>query len=445
MFSPMTPDVGRTLRIMFYVGFSLEIAAILGIFLAGGFAGFLLLPVILLGFVISLIGSFAKPRSGTALLVMLLHAPFFSYLVVWDKGIEPWLQRRAYQEGNRQYWERRHQREHLARLIEAGNLEDAKAFLRQDLPLLRLGAEPPWTTALCPPDGRPPDLELLQLMSERGAPHGGTLLVKAARCSLTTVQAVLELGIAPTARSAQGYTGLMTATDIEVLQFFLDHGVKVDARSNTGATALMFHRTREVTRWLLAHGADPKAIDKYGRSALHYKYQGAREQLAPCFELILDAGADPNLPCAICRYTPLHALVADHDDENADRHWVQDAADLLVERGADPLARDCSSETPLSIRVQAHSTITASLQWPTLKLDDVGGAHLLIATLRARQFGTFRELLDAGANPLAEDFDGSRPLDYYEAHIHDERASDTDYKHMVEAARRFRTTSDAGL
>jgi ankyrin repeat protein len=445
----MNPRVALGLRTVGRLGLAFEVAAFVVIVATGGLAGFLILPVLLIGQITSLIGALPKPRSGAAWLAFLLHLPFFLYFVVWDKGVEPWLKHRAYDQGNRHYWEQRRQREKLASLVEAGKLDEAKAFLREGV-ALRLATEPPWRTALCPPDGRPADLELLELMGERGAPRDGTLLVKAARCSLSSVQAVLKLGIEPTARSTQGYTGLMTASSLDVLEFFLAHGVKVDARSKAGATALMFHRTPEVTKFLLAHGADPKAVDDYGRSALHYKYQGAEQHLAACYELILAAGADPNLTSRNCNYTPLHALAADRQDENADRYWVQDAADVLVKRGADPLVRDCSGETPLSLligweaRVGGDLPITASLRWPNLKLAGVGGGHLLMAALRAQDYRKLKELLEAGANPLAGDFNGKVPIAYFEDHFHPQMPPHGDYKDLIEAAARFRPVADAG-
>lgn len=117
--------------------------------------------------------------------------------------------------------------------------------------------------------------------------------MRAAKCSLVAFQGVMKLGIPETSSGADGLKPMMVATDPALLELLVRQGMSVDARGPRGRTPLMFHRTPEVTRLLLGHGAHARLLDNEGRSALHFG--GPADKLAACYELLLAAGADPNL------------------------------------------------------------------------------------------------------------------------------------------------------
>jgi len=441
----MDPKKASMLRWTFRVGLAIEVLCLVWLWNAshargGGWAALLIVFPPMIGLVTAAIGSFAKnPRSGGAIFSLLVHTFFFMVVggfVGWNQGLKPWLEHQAYTRQDKRNAEHARLRKQLRAFVEAGRYEQAKAFLREDHPLW-VGTYPPWSTALCPPDSKAPDSELLRLMGQRGAPKGGDLLMAASKCSLPAVKAVLKLGVAPTAVSKRGRTGLMTAWQLDILTFFLDHGVKVNARTRTGATAIMFHRSPMVTQFLLDHGADPKAVDQAGRSALHYK--GPFEYLAACYEILLKAGVDPNQRNGLEeQYTPLIAMEMDHWGDNAGWYWDQDSADLLVKYGADPLARNSLGESALYRRINSYEEFVSSLDWPNLDLAGKGGAHLLMAALRQGNFTALDQLLEAGANPGAADFDGVVPLEYYESSFRTETPPNSTHQALLDAAARFR-------
>ncbi|WP_208873069.1 ankyrin repeat domain-containing protein [Fretibacterium fastidiosum] len=98
----------------------------------------------------------------------------------------------------------------------------------------------------------------------------------------------------------------------------------------------------EVARLLLLHGAEADAADEEGRTPLALSLEKG-SAFAGLTELLLDFGADPNGPAG--GGTPLH-LAAEHGSARQ--------VELLLERGANPLAKDGEGRSPLTSALLAE-------------------------------------------------------------------------------------------
>ena len=85
---------------------------------------------------------------------------------------------------------------------------------------------------------------------------------------------------------------------------------------------------------LIKEGANPNTQDHNGWTPLHEVAQRKRLDLV---RLLLDAGANPNIPGGDENYTPLHDAV---------EVGSIDIVEILVERGANKEARTISGKTP---------------------------------------------------------------------------------------------------
>src|SRR5690606_30142363 len=130
---------------------------------------------------------------------------------------------------------------------------------------------------------------------------------------------LLEAGADPDSPNPEGQTALMAVArtgNLAAATRLLDEGATVDARENWGGqTALMWASARrhpEMMRLLIARGADvnarstvrnyqrhvtaegrPKSLDSGGLTPLLY---AARENCHACVRVLLENGADINLP-----------------------------------------------------------------------------------------------------------------------------------------------------
>jgi ankyrin repeat protein len=176
--------------------------------------------------------------------------------------------------------------------------------------------------------------------------------------------------------------------DTGALKTALASGANPNSRDDTGATALMHaaaYASAADVRLLLDTGADVNASNGYGSTALMWAAGDPAK-----VQLLLERGASPNAR-AIDRTTAL--LVAA-------RLGNADSMRLLVARGANPNAT--SGDTVNLLRVAYASEYpevrrVLSDNGISLKDSDARGASLL-----AQNFydtATFRQLLDAGADP----------------------------------------------
>lgn len=245
-----------------------------------------------------------------------------------------------------------------ARLLDAG----ADVFLANDY-----GATPMGLAA------EVGDAAILKLLLEAGAdadspnPDGQTALLAVARTgNLEAAQLLLDHGAAVDARENWGgQTALMWASarrHPEMMQLLLSNGAGIDARSID----------RDYQRHVQAEGR-PKNLDSGGLTPLLY---AARENCMACVEVLLDNGADIDLPDPD-GVSPLHVAIM-----NA--NW--DLARQLILAGADVNQWDIFGEAPLFTAVGLRSQVSggrASID----PLNETDGMSIL------------RMLLDHGANP----------------------------------------------
>jgi serine/threonine-protein phosphatase 6 regulatory ankyrin repeat subunit B len=133
------------------------------------------------------------------------------------------------------------------------------------------------------------------------------------------IQLLLDAGAAANSANLDGQTALLAVArtgNVEAADLLIKHGAKVDARENFGGqTALMWATSRrhpKMMQFLISKGADvnargtardyqrhvqaegrPKNLDSGGFTPLLY---AARENCLECVKILLESGADINLP-----------------------------------------------------------------------------------------------------------------------------------------------------
>eukprot|EP00947_MAST-08B_sp_MAST-8B-sp1_P001801 g1801.t1 len=168
------------------------------------------------------------------------------------------------------------------------------------------------------------------------------------------------------------------AGESKTLKFLVDHGVDLEAPSYGGMRAVHHSANcmkENCLRICLEAGAAANSLDDYGSTALHWAC--ARGVLANCSYLI-DHGGDCKLGNA-AGVTPLHKaagnghlpvvkellhgheveLEAKDNQQNTPLHAAAKAHffgiyDFLVEKGADPEARNSQGLTPAECRKKAE-------------------------------------------------------------------------------------------
>jgi ankyrin repeat protein len=191
--------------------------------------------------------------------------------------------------------------------------------------------------------------------------YGASPMGLAAEVANTEIlKLLLDAGADVDSPNADGMTALLAVArtgNIEAAQLLLDRGATVDAREKFGGqTALMWAAARrhpEMIALLADRGADldaastnrdyqrritaegrPKSMDSGGFTPLLY---AARENCLKCIDVLLEKGADIDLPDPD-GVSPLHLAVM-----NA--NW--DLAKRLIEAGADVNQWDIFGEGPL--------------------------------------------------------------------------------------------------
>ena len=162
---------------------------------------------------------------------------------------------------------------------------------------------------------------------------------------------LLNQGVDPNARNAQGYTPLhLTARSgqARMLQALLELGVDVDPRDATGHTPLhltAFNQNRRPKDLLITAGADVNAVSDEGYTPLQLESEKQHELLCEALDTgntrkvpeLIAAGIDPGFRDTR-GHSPLHIVAV-----NGQAEWV----DMLWKAGADPNARDERGRTPL--------------------------------------------------------------------------------------------------
>ena len=233
--------------------------------------------------------------------------------------------------------------------------------------------------------------------------YGATAMSEAATQGETDIiAALLKAGADVNSPNAEGETALMEVTRtgrVDAARLLLAHGANVQARETWGGqTALMWAVTQnhpDMMKLLIEHGADvnarstihdwqrkvtaegrPKDMHRGGLTPLLY---ATRDGCVPCTQLLLQDGADVNLPDPD-KVSPLEMALLN-------LHW--DTAKLLIARGADIHGWDEWGQTPLYVAVDMN-TVPASAHGDQPSTDKTQGLEII--TL----------LLDHGANPNAQ-------------------------------------------
>jgi ankyrin repeat protein len=220
--------------------------------------------------------------------------------------------------------------------------------------------------------------EMLKVLLEAGAdadspdPDGQTALLAVARTgNVEAAEVLLAAGATVDAREKWGgQTALMWASARRhpaMMRLLIAKGADVDARSTV----------RDYQRHIQAEGR-PKSLDSGGLTPLLY---AARENCLACVEVLLEKGADINLPDPD-GVSPLLVAIM-----NA--NW--DLADRLIAAGADVNQWDIFGETPLFTAVNLRSRID-------------GGRASIDPLNKTTGLAIVKTLLERGANPNSQLF-----------------------------------------
>ena len=230
--------------------------------------------------------------------------------------------------------------------------------------------------------------------------YGATPMSLAAEVGNTEMlKLLLEAGANADSPNPDGQTALLAVArtgNVEAAQLLLNHGATVDAREKWGGqTALMWASARrhpEMMQLLISKGADvnarsidrnyqrhvtaegrPKSLDSGGLTPLLY---AARENCMACVEVLLENGADIDLPDPD-GVSPLLVAIM-----NA--NW--DLARQLILAGADVNQWDIYGEAPLFTAVGLRSRID-------------GGRASIDPLNKTNGLTIVSMLLERGANP----------------------------------------------
>jgi ankyrin repeat protein len=209
----------------------------------------------------------------------------------------------------------------------------------------------------------------------------------------------------------RGQTALMWAVaekHTEAVRLLIELGADVRARSTAGFTPLLFAAREgdvETTRALMSAGADINEAASDGTTALLTAVIRRRLDYA---RFLLEQGADPNKGSG---YTPLHWAAGEWNGELSvsvaeDSEWSAfgglrgaeklSFVTLLLEHGADPNARVAKNVR----RFGGGGGNAGSL---------IGATPFLLAAMAA-DVAVMRVLLDRGADPLAKTSSGTTAL-----------------------------------
>jgi ankyrin repeat protein len=202
-----------------------------------------------------------------------------------------------------------------------------------------------------------------------GNRYGATPMSEAAVQGVTEIlKLLLAAGADVNSPSPEGQTALMLVArtgKLDAAKLLLDHGAQIDAKEQwAGQTALIWAAAEsqpQMVKLLLEHHADPnmrsvvrdwqrkvtaegrpKDMHRGGFTPLLY---AARESCIECARLLLEHGADINLPDPDGRTALVLTLL--------NFHW--DFAKFLIGKGADVNAWDFWGEAPLYVAVDLSS------------------------------------------------------------------------------------------
>ncbi|MFC2594629.1 MAG: ankyrin repeat domain-containing protein, partial [Fretibacterium sp.] len=295
----------------------------------------------------------------------------------------------------------------LIRLLAASGASIDETASQGTTPLMAALESPKGAAALKP---------LLELGTDPNLRNMATvtpLMMATANDDLESVALLLSFGADPTQGTWDGLTPLMVAARrsrrAELLEALASSGAPVDQPSGLGMTALMVAAASgnvEGIRSLLALSADVKLKDADGMTALTHSVL-ARDWNAQAAELLIEGGADIEAR-TLKDTTPLM---------EAAYHGNAPAARLLLDAGARADAQDRIGWTPLHFAAKNERgldvlTILIAATAETTDQPDMGGTSPLMVAAASNNPKAVTALLKAGADPRRTDDTGRNSLDY---------------------------------
>jgi ankyrin repeat protein len=233
--------------------------------------------------------------------------------------------------------------------------------------------------------------------------------------SATELRSLLDAGLKPDVKTADGTTALMfAARDVEKVKVLIDRGADVNARAATGINALMvaarYGRNSEVIRLLLKKAAKAnieKGVEvRYNATPLFLAVMSGDEENA---RVLIDAGARVDARMKIIGRFSMSPLVYS-------AFGNQPMAALLLSRGANVNEIDDDKISVLSWAVISnHSNIVQLLLAKGAKVnqvDNFGMTPLLYAaSIDYGDTAVLQQLIAAGADVSAKNKEGLTALD----------------------------------
>ncbi|MEM7593149.1 MAG: ankyrin repeat domain-containing protein [Cyanobacteria bacterium P01_A01_bin.83] len=171
---------------------------------------------------------------------------------------------------------------------------------------------------------------------------GMTPLHYAARKSVECVNLLIKGGADVNLRNRNGYTVIFEASTAEIANILVENGANINVVANRGTTPLISAICREhidVVCYLISQGANvnyTQELDFHStitqdslRMIRSSDSQAKKDRAFKILEVLLEAGADPNIQC-VDGSTVLH---------DASRKGLTEFVELLLKYGADPCIR----------------------------------------------------------------------------------------------------------
>ena len=246
---------------------------------------------------------------------------------------------------------------------------------------------------------------LLNIELKTGEGHT-PLMVAAGSGKLQAVNWFLEKGATVPCEDNRGWNTLHIATssgDTDIIDLIHTHLPNVDSKTNEGYTPLMvaaFNGKLPVVKWFLEKGATVTLKDKAGWNMLHFAAQGGDTDI-----LDLIHNHVPNIESrSLVGITPLMVAVA-NCKLHAVQWFIEKGASVACvdENGCNILhfaAKNCDPDI-------IHRILTYV---PDIESKKAFGETPLIIAVRHGKLQSVKYLLERGANPLAKDKNGRDSL-----------------------------------